>query len=519
MFASDQIASLSEEQLESALAEQAAHVDAGLCRLLELTAECERRLPRADEGTTFAGWLAWRCSLLPRQAREHTRIAQHLAELPLIHAAFAHGELSYAKVSTLVRLADTHNEAKLLELAQVLTASQLQRAVAAYERVSREDAAEQQAQEFLDCFWTEDGSLSLRARLAAEEGALAAARARGRPGRAARAPADAETAAGVPPRPQSRSERRSARRDRRSGARRSTTRTAPAASATRSSSTSMRGRWPRTPTAAASSPTAARSPPKRRGASHATHPLELREHDGETLSLGRKRRTLSPALRRALDSRDRGCRFPGCERTRFVDAHHLQHWSQGGETNLDNLISLCRRHHRFVHERGYSVKLGDDGELQFANQHGIAHPERTTLPTLTSRRASPTSTSAVRPRDRRPHLQQRHRRPDGARLHPRRALLDRRLELEPDLVDEAPAPVLTGLRRAGDRMADLGRVCARMSVRRRVATADLAAALAHAQVKPAAADLQALLAAGDRRRKLRDRDLVEMAAGRVAHLA
>lgn len=102
--------------------------------------------------------------------------------------------------------------------------------------------------------------------------------------------------------------------------------------------------------------------------------LELHERDGELLALGRKRRTVSSALRRALAARDRGCRFPGCERTRFVDAHHVQHWSRGGETNLDNLISLCRRHHRLVHERGYSVKLGADGEVQFANQAGIAFP-------------------------------------------------------------------------------------------------------------------------------------------------
>jgi 5-methylcytosine-specific restriction endonuclease McrA len=83
--------------------------------------------------------------------------------------------------------------------------------------------------------------------------------------------------------------------------------------------------------------------------------IELREReDGSVLSLGRKRRTVSPALRRALDARDRGCRFPGCVRTRFVDAHHVRHGSRGGETNLENLVLLCRRHHRLVHERGYA---------------------------------------------------------------------------------------------------------------------------------------------------------------------
>jgi hypothetical protein len=102
--------------------------------------------------------------------------------------------------------------------------------------------------------------------------------------------------------------------------------------------------------------------------------VELRERDGEPLSLGRKRRSVSPALRRALASRDRGCRFPGCESRRFVDAHHVRHWSQGGETSLDNLVSLCRRHHRLVHECGYTVELLDKSELRFRNQHGIVIP-------------------------------------------------------------------------------------------------------------------------------------------------
>jgi hypothetical protein len=105
------------------------------------------------------------------------------------------------------------------------------------------------------------------------------------------------------------------------------------------------------------------------------------------LSLGRKRRTVSPALRRALDARDRGCRFPGCVRTRFVDAHHVRHWSRGGETNLENLVLLCRRHHRLVHERGYALGAAGDGSAEFRNRYGIA------IPNVPSR--SPPSSSAT----------------------------------------------------------------------------------------------------------------------------
>ena len=77
--------------------------------------------------------------------------------------------------------------------------------------------------------------------------------------------------------------------------------------------------------------------------------------EGEPLAIGRRRRTVPPALRRALQRRDKGCRFPGCEQTRFVDAHHIVHWAHGGETNLDNLVLLCRNHHRALHEGGYSI--------------------------------------------------------------------------------------------------------------------------------------------------------------------
>jgi hypothetical protein len=73
----------------------------------------------------------------------------------------------------------------------------------------------------------------------------------------------------------------------------------------------------------------------------------------EPLDVGRSTRTISPAMRRALVVRDGGCRFPGCDRPPgWCDAHHKVHWADGGETRLDNLVLLCRRHHRAVHEGG-----------------------------------------------------------------------------------------------------------------------------------------------------------------------
>ena len=96
--------------------------------------------------------------------------------------------------------------------------------------------------------------------------------------------------------------------------------------------------------------------------------------EGQVLEVGRRTRTISPALRRALLHRDRGCRFPGCG-LRFCQGHHLRHWAHGGPTTLDNLALLCRFHHRAVHEEGYQVERAPDGALRFRRPDGRSIPE------------------------------------------------------------------------------------------------------------------------------------------------
>jgi hypothetical protein len=90
---------------------------------------------------------------------------------------------------------------------------------------------------------------------------------------------------------------------------------------------------------------------------------------GDVLDVGRRRRTVPPALHRALTRRDQGCRFPGCG-LRLCDAHHLEHWADGGATRLDNLVLLCRRHHRAVHEEGFAVELLGGGEVRIRRPDG-----------------------------------------------------------------------------------------------------------------------------------------------------
>ncbi|MBK7533939.1 MAG: HNH endonuclease [Myxococcales bacterium] len=90
------------------------------------------------------------------------------------------------------------------------------------------------------------------------------------------------------------------------------------------------------------------------------------------LSVGRKTRTIPAALKRALLLRDRTCRFPGCDHRLFLEGHHLQHWADGGETNLDNLALLCSLHHTYVHERGYRITQSPAGALAFEDPQGRA---------------------------------------------------------------------------------------------------------------------------------------------------
>lgn len=107
-------------------------------------------------------------------------------------------------------------------------------------------------------------------------------------------------------------------------------------------------------------------------------------HDGEEiLSVGRKTRAVPPAIRRALRLRDRGCRFPGCTHHRHVDAHHIRHWADGGETKLSNLVELCGRHHRLLHEGGYGLKFTDDGALVFTRPDGARIADVPRPPALT----------------------------------------------------------------------------------------------------------------------------------------
>jgi hypothetical protein len=105
--------------------------------------------------------------------------------------------------------------------------------------------------------------------------------------------------------------------------------------------------------------------------------------DGAILDVGRKTRTVPPSIRRALEARDRTCRFPGCT-ARRCDAHHVEHWIDGGVTSLENLVLLCRRHHRAVHEGGFDAIRLRDGRVSFLRPNGTVLDAAPPLPPRSS---------------------------------------------------------------------------------------------------------------------------------------
>jgi hypothetical protein len=150
------------------LASLSAHLRAATARWLELAWELREDCEIDDPGR----YLAFRCGITVREARGYLRVAEVLQEPPMIRAAFARGELTFSKVRALTRVATPSCEEGLLELAGVLTASQLERALRAFQRIATEDARRMHDLEYVSYHFEEDGSLYLRARLPAEDGTL-----------------------------------------------------------------------------------------------------------------------------------------------------------------------------------------------------------------------------------------------------------------------------------------------------------------------------------------------------------
>ncbi len=137
----------------------------------------------------------------------------------------------------------------------------------------------------------------------------------------------------------------------------------------------------------------------RRLACDADVDLAVEDREGSILDQGRARRDPTVVQRVEIDRRDKGCRFPGCNYTEFTNVHHIEHWVDGGLTNLDNLVTLCGRHHRAVHELGWAVSGNANAVLTFTSPHGRATQS---APSPTWRRSSVARSASAQPRRNRP---------------------------------------------------------------------------------------------------------------------
>jgi len=376
------------EELEEEIVILAAHIHASDHRLLALVAEYDRRRGWELGGhRSCAHWLAYSTGIDLGTAREKVRAARALVELPRIGAAMSRGELSFSAVRALTRVATPETEGDLLELARGCTIAQLERVVRAYRLGSRQDEATPERERFdsrtLSVFPDDDGMYVVKGKLTPEVGALLM--------RAVEAADDAlfrEKGYRNVSREASRRESAQRRADALGlmaeralaagfGAVPDLGEDAEAGNAT---GTGSEARAPLSGTRAEryqvmlhvdmdtlkeegeqgrselEDGTRVAYETSRRLTCDAALVAVSHARDGSVLGAGRRTRTISPALRRALEVRDRGCRFKGCG-LRFTDAHHVRHWADGGETSLGNLLLLCSHHHRLVHEEGWKVEL------------------------------------------------------------------------------------------------------------------------------------------------------------------
>ena len=372
------------DRLGDEIAELSAHLDAATARLLELIRRFDARGGWNTGFRSCAAWLGWRVGLDPGAARERVRVARALGSLPLLSEALARGELSYAKVRALTRVATPETEARLLAVGRAGTAAHVERIVRGWRRVDRaaeaREAARQHARRGLQLFEDEDGMVVVRGRLAPEVGALLRrALEAGREVLYQRARREAPTVATEPTgEPPTRAQQQAD------------------ALALVAESALHHVLDPGSPgeryqvvvhvdapvLADPAQPgqsvleDGARVPAEtsRHLACDASRVVLRHDDAGRVVEIGARTRTIPPALRRALHHRDRGCRFPGCG-VRFGQGHHIRHWAQGGPTTLSTLALLCRRHHRAVHEEGYQVERRSDDGLRFRRPDGRELPE------------------------------------------------------------------------------------------------------------------------------------------------
>jgi len=339
-------------------------------------AECTRRLRRFDKGGGYAAtaaltakaWLRWKCNFSPSAAADRVAVSRELERLPQATEAFADGDFSYAHAAMIARTAEklggkmeSNAETILVAAAKELDLARLHVVAIKLRHFMdpdsvREEANESHERRFLSLSQTLDGVFYLNGRLDAEGGATLQT---------------ALNALSGPPTPDDKRTPRQRRADSlvELAHQKLDSGTLPEVGGQRphlavTVSMATLANQPGSPAADLewAQPIPAETA-RRLACDAAVTPIFLGSESNQPRA-DQTTRLISGSQRKALVVRDKGCRFPGCDRPAdWTDAHHIKHWADGGETVMDNLVLLCRRHHRMVHEEGWQLVITEVGEI------------------------------------------------------------------------------------------------------------------------------------------------------------
>lgn len=355
------------ERLEQELVTTQRSIGRSMAHLFDLMVQLDDAGDGPRSYPNAATWFAWNLGFTRRTSRRWMRLARTLEELPALREAFASGTVSLEQLSMLIRVADPENEAELLAVArEVGDADELRDEIKAREADLKDEHAEEppdpEPTPELD-FWWHDDALHYAGKAPGPDGVLVEK-------------AILRLAEQAP-------------RDEATGVYRDMeVRAGEAIVQMASESLSGDGNADRATVVVHVS---AKDLTEQQGsgwdaASRLFSPAQLEEltcdariqpalddGTGVTVGVGRTTRTIPHWLRRLVEGRDRTCRFPGCDRTRWLHIHHRVPWSRGGPTNLDNLIALCGFHHRMLHREGWSIEGAAPNDLRFYNRWGLRH--------------------------------------------------------------------------------------------------------------------------------------------------
>jgi hypothetical protein len=353
------------DQLEEDIISLSSHINSMEYEFLVLVREFDLRQGWKEYHFTNCAtgqpslWLNMKCGMAPGTAREKLRVANALFDLPRISTAFAKGELSYSKARYLSRVATPTTEEHLLDYAIKATASQVDRHCMELRNVQRHvsttDANRLHDNRYLSCSPHNDGSVTLSVELPKESADLVM--------KALEMAAAADVADLFKQQADALVELAKSYLGGGSGSKSCT--------ADHYQVTVHVDENALSGASDAQSKSDLPIETVRRLCCDSSLVVATDDENSKTKDLSRKHRLVHPSLRRKLLSRDRGCRFPGCTHEKWLDAHHVVHWADGGATTAENLVMLCSKHHRLLHEGGFEIKPGAGGEWHFRNASRI----------------------------------------------------------------------------------------------------------------------------------------------------